>query len=106
MHKVSDGQRRRVQIAMGLLRPFKVLLKQDSCLALEAFPVTILSVNHFCNFRVTNTLFRILVMSRFLWLCALDIGTFSELCVWEAGLPTVLSESFLPHLSQTPTHSS
>ena len=24
MHKVSDGQRRRVQIAMGLLRPFKV----------------------------------------------------------------------------------
>jgi len=24
MNKVSDGQRRRVQIAMGLLRPFKV----------------------------------------------------------------------------------
>lgn len=27
MHKVSDGQRRRVQIAMGLLRPFKVRLR-------------------------------------------------------------------------------
>lgn len=26
MHKVSDGQRRRVQIAMGLLQPFKVWL--------------------------------------------------------------------------------
>jgi ABC-type uncharacterized transport system ATPase subunit len=26
MNKVSDGQRRRVQIAMGLLRPFKVFL--------------------------------------------------------------------------------
>lgn len=26
MNKVSDGQRRRVQIAMGLLRPFKVSL--------------------------------------------------------------------------------
>lgn len=25
MHKVSDGQRRRVQICMGLLVPFKVL---------------------------------------------------------------------------------
>ncbi|KAL2613626.1 hypothetical protein R1flu_025318 [Riccia fluitans] len=26
MHKVSDGQRRRVQICMGLLQPFEVLL--------------------------------------------------------------------------------
>jgi len=25
MHKVSDGQRRRVQICMGLLHPFKVV---------------------------------------------------------------------------------
>lgn len=25
MHKVSDGQRRRVQICMGLLHPFQVL---------------------------------------------------------------------------------
>jgi CCR4-NOT complex subunit CAF16 len=24
MHKASDGQRRRVQICMGLLKPFKV----------------------------------------------------------------------------------
>lgn len=29
MHKVSDGQRRRVQICMGLLNPFKVLRKID-----------------------------------------------------------------------------
>lgn len=28
MHKVSDGQRRRVQICMGLLHPFQVL---NSC---------------------------------------------------------------------------
>ncbi|KAM1160157.1 hypothetical protein ACFX19_033806 [Malus domestica] len=26
LHKVSDGQRRRVQICMGLLKPYKVLL--------------------------------------------------------------------------------
>lgn len=26
MHQVSDGQRRRVQIFIGLLRPFKILL--------------------------------------------------------------------------------
>ena len=26
LNKVSDGQRRRVQIAMGLLKPYKVLL--------------------------------------------------------------------------------
>lgn len=27
MHKVSDGQRRRVQICMGLLHPYKVKLR-------------------------------------------------------------------------------
>lgn len=30
MNKVSDGQRRRVQIAMGLLRPFKVCWRWPS----------------------------------------------------------------------------
>lgn len=29
MHQVSDGQRRRVQICMGLLKPFKVLLLDE-----------------------------------------------------------------------------
>lgn len=29
MHCVSDGQRRRVQICMGLLKPFKVLLMDE-----------------------------------------------------------------------------
>lgn len=29
MHKVSDGQRRRVQIFLGLLKPFKVLLLDE-----------------------------------------------------------------------------
>ena len=29
MHQVSDGQRRRVQIMLGLLRPFKVLLLDE-----------------------------------------------------------------------------
>lgn len=29
MHKVSDGQRRRVQICMGLLHPFKVWIQWD-----------------------------------------------------------------------------
>ncbi|GJP50795.1 hypothetical protein CLOM_g9958 [Closterium sp. NIES-68] len=35
MHKVSDGQRRRVQIAMGLLKPFKVLLLDEITVDLD-----------------------------------------------------------------------
>lgn len=31
MHKVSDGQRRRVQICMGLLHPFQVILLLLGC---------------------------------------------------------------------------
>lgn len=31
MHKVSDGQRRRVQICMGLLHPFQVTTLHLSC---------------------------------------------------------------------------
>ena len=30
MHQVSDGQRRRVQICMGLLKPFQVLLLDEA----------------------------------------------------------------------------
>lgn len=29
MHKVSDGQRRRVQICMGLLRPYQVVFQHN-----------------------------------------------------------------------------
>lgn len=35
MHKVSDGQRRRVQICMGLLHPFQVISlhgRSDGCM--------------------------------------------------------------------------
>ena len=35
MHQVSDGQRRRVQIAMGLLRPFQVLLLDEITVDLD-----------------------------------------------------------------------
>ncbi|XP_008781186.2 ABC transporter I family member 20 [Phoenix dactylifera] len=35
MHKASDGQRRRVQICMGLLRPFKVLLLDEITIDLD-----------------------------------------------------------------------
>ncbi|XP_065874804.1 ABC transporter I family member 21 [Euphorbia lathyris] len=35
MHKVSDGQRRRVQICMGLLIPFKVLLLDEVTVDLD-----------------------------------------------------------------------
>lgn len=35
MHKVSDGQRRRVQICMGLLKPFKVLLLDEITVDLD-----------------------------------------------------------------------
>jgi CCR4-NOT complex subunit CAF16 len=35
MHKVSDGQRRRVQICMGLLRPFKFLLLDEITVDLD-----------------------------------------------------------------------
>lgn len=35
MHKISDGQRRRVQICMGLLHPFKVLLLDEVTVDLD-----------------------------------------------------------------------
>jgi len=35
MHQVSDGQRRRVQIFLGLLRPFKVLLLDEVTVSLD-----------------------------------------------------------------------
>lgn len=35
LHKVSDGQRRRVQICMGLLRPYKVLLLDEITVDLD-----------------------------------------------------------------------
>jgi CCR4-NOT complex subunit CAF16 len=35
MHQVSDGQRRRVQIFIGLLHPFKILLLDDAIDALD-----------------------------------------------------------------------
>ncbi|KAI3851017.1 hypothetical protein MKX03_014442 [Papaver bracteatum] len=35
LHKVSDGQRRRVQVCMGLLKPFKVLLLDEITVDLD-----------------------------------------------------------------------
>jgi len=35
MHQVSDGQRRRVQIYLGLLRPFKILLLDEVTVSLD-----------------------------------------------------------------------
>jgi CCR4-NOT complex subunit CAF16 len=35
MHQVSDGQRRRVQILIGLLRPFKILLLDEVTISLD-----------------------------------------------------------------------
>ncbi|KAH7416318.1 hypothetical protein KP509_14G085700 [Ceratopteris richardii] len=35
MHKVSDGQRRRVQLCMGLLQPYKVLLLDEITVDLD-----------------------------------------------------------------------
>ncbi|XWS67074.1 hypothetical protein CRYUN_Cryun05aG0255300 [Craigia yunnanensis] len=35
MHKVSDGQRRHVQICMGLLKPFKVILLDEITVDLD-----------------------------------------------------------------------
>ena len=35
MHQVSDGQRRRVQIFLGLLRPFKILLLDEVTVSLD-----------------------------------------------------------------------
>jgi CCR4-NOT complex subunit CAF16 len=35
MHQVSDGQRRRVQILIGLLRPFKILLLDEITVSLD-----------------------------------------------------------------------
>ena len=35
MHQVSDGQRRRVQILLGLIRPFKILLLDEVTVSLD-----------------------------------------------------------------------
>lgn len=35
MHQVSDGQRRRVQIFLGLIRPFKILLLDEVTVSLD-----------------------------------------------------------------------
>ena len=35
MHQVSDGQRRRVQIFLGLIRPFKILLLDEVTISLD-----------------------------------------------------------------------
>jgi CCR4-NOT complex subunit CAF16 len=35
MHQVSDGQRRRVQIFVGLIRPFKILLLDEVTVSLD-----------------------------------------------------------------------
>jgi hypothetical protein len=45
MHKVSDGQRRRVQICMGLLHPYKV-----SCY--PCFTLHLLSCTYFFNISI------------------------------------------------------
>jgi CCR4-NOT complex subunit CAF16 len=45
MHTVSDGERRRVQLAMGLLRPWKVLLLDEITVDLD-----LLSRSNFLNF--------------------------------------------------------
>lgn len=37
MHQLSDGQRRRVQIMMGLLRPFQILLLDEVTTSLDVW---------------------------------------------------------------------
>ena len=36
MHLVSDGQRRRVQLFLGLIQPFKILLMDEVTISLDA----------------------------------------------------------------------
>jgi ABC-type uncharacterized transport system ATPase subunit len=46
MHRVSDGQRRRVQICMGLLKPFKVLLLDEVCFQYQNRQIACLRILH------------------------------------------------------------
>ncbi|KAJ5147752.1 hypothetical protein N7526_001104 [Penicillium atrosanguineum] len=46
MHAVSDGERRRVQLAMGLLRPWQVLLLDEITRETETRPCTIVYATH------------------------------------------------------------
>ena len=57
LHQVSDGQRRRVQICMGLLKPFKVLLLDEVRRSLHESMVQ-------CHFRTSGD------CSNFLYLCS------------------------------------
>ena len=46
MHQVSDGQRRRVQIFLGLIRPFKILLLDEVTVSLDVV-VRMVRTHHF-----------------------------------------------------------
>ncbi|KAL7266648.1 CCR4-NOT regulatory complex component [Rhizina undulata] len=50
MHAVSDGERRRVQLAMGLLRPWSILLLDEVTVDLD-----VLARSRFLNFLKTET---------------------------------------------------
>jgi CCR4-NOT complex subunit CAF16 len=50
MHQVSDGERRRVQLAMGLLRPWSILLLDEVTVDLD-----VLARSRFLNFLVEET---------------------------------------------------
>ena len=50
MHAVSDGERRRVQLAMGLLRPWRILLLDEITVDLD-----LLSRSNFLNFLKRET---------------------------------------------------
>ena len=72
MHQVSDGQRRRVQIFLGLIRPFKILLLDEVTVSLD---VVVRMVN--------RNLFREIV----------DNGLPSIICVLlQQGLTTIFEE--------------
>lgn len=50
MHSVSDGERRRVQLAMGLLRPWRILLLDEITVDLD-----VLSRSNFLGFLKRET---------------------------------------------------
>lgn len=47
MHKVSDGQRRRVQICMGLLRPYKVFHHLFCVISCRGVPLDFVSNGYY-----------------------------------------------------------
>lgn len=64
MHAISDGERRRVQLCMGLMAPWDVLLLDEVCTSLSLLHDSSISIEY-SNCQITRSLL--------IWTCLLEM---------------------------------